>query len=424
MESMISEVLANSFHDTVVQADEILRNYGSDPVPAGVDKLRQIFPTISTSILVDCILGLRSAQRLGKYIDGWVFTKKSAEQSTHPLIAEHHARVLTGGTAGGHVLEICTGAGLDARALVLAGNSVTTYEADTILAAIAQGNMNRAGLSAHVVHSPWSPGEYNKDTYTAVWADPSRRDDRTRQRYRYGTDYEPQLQSVLQLSPLLPLGIKIGPADRITDEKSPGEGNSPGELNSLGEKNSPGELTSEWIGRRGECLERILWRNVRQRPGPSRISIIDGTTWYEREMTRPAQELNTIELRSGLWLIEPHPAVIAAGDVSGLFREVGANPFDTAIAYGLVERDPGPSKWYQRFFVDAVDRGVSERRIRERLIELGRSSHTEFKKRGWDRDPESLRRHMNFVENGTAGVVLIARHGTGHVTIHARRVEE
>ncbi|MBL0323554.1 MAG: hypothetical protein IPP80_14530 [Ignavibacteria bacterium] len=106
-------------------------------------------------MIIDVALGTLRAERLGKRRDGWLFTDKMAEQCTHPRIAAHHAVPFTGRE---HVLEICTGAGLDAAALAAVSGRVTSFEADPIIADITAGNLHRTGITnVDVVRSAWPP---------------------------------------------------------------------------------------------------------------------------------------------------------------------------------------------------------------------------------------------------------------------------
>jgi len=104
------------------------------------------------------------------------------------------------------------------------------------------------------------------------------------------------------------------------------------------------------------------------------------------------------------------------------FAEVGVQAIDPQIAYGITDAVPPESPFYQRFQVITIDQGISEKRIRRRLGELGWGSRTEFKKRGWPGDPESLRSLIGHRDAEQAGVVILARKGRGHVTIYAERI--
>ncbi len=366
-----------------------LKGAGGGPTPSLIESVRRShdpFVAASSSLIIDVALGTLRAERLGKRRDGWLFTDRMAEQCTHPLIAEYHAKPFTGLQ---HVLEICTGAGLDTAAIAAVVGKVTTYEEDEVIADIADGNLLRAGINnVEVVRSAWPPSDAVNNTYDGVWADPSRRTVRGRQ--RSGASYEPSLSSI----PSAPVvGIKVGPGD---------------DVDTTG-------YVSEFVGFGKECRERILWRS-------SHITV-DTVTLVDRQSTWQANtDLDPFVVPSAEYLIEPHNAIIASGRVGAFFAEIGAAVFDPHIAYGAMNEEPPPSPWYERYRVLKIDQGVSVRRIQESIRELGWGSTTIFKKRGWDNDPEDLRRALSFASGGPPGVVIVMRVGSGHQTVYATSV--
>lgn len=366
-----------------------LKGAGGVPTPSLIVSVRRShdpFVAASSSLIIDVALGTLRAERLGKRRDGWLFTDKMAEQCTHPLIAEHHARPFTG---LGHVLEICTGAGMDTAAIAVVAGQVTTYEADEIVADITAGNLYRSGITnVDVVRSAWPPTNVVENTYGGVWADPSRRTVRGRQ--RSGASYEPPLSSI----PSAPVvGIKVGPGD---------------DVDAVG-------YVSEFVGYGKECRERILWRS-------SHITD-DTVTLVDRQSSWHANtDLVPLVVPTAQYLIEPHNALIASGRVGAFFAEIGAAVFDPHIAYGALNVEPPPSPWYERYRVLKFDQGVSVRRIQESIRELGWGSTTIFKKRGWENDPEDLRRALSFASGGPPGVVIVMRVGSGHQTVYATSV--
>ncbi|RPI69285.1 MAG: class I SAM-dependent methyltransferase [Ignavibacteriae bacterium] len=347
-------------------------------------------------LVLDLAVGTLQAQRLGKGLEGWLFTSRMAEQATHPDIARYHAEVFTGST---HVLEICTGAGIDTQALAAVVGQVTTYEADPATAAVARMNFDASGLTnITVVEEAWTSESQPPQDVDGIWADPSRRPDANR-RSRIAADYLPSLDSILRLHHL-PTGVKVGPGDSIppwAEER----------------------CTSEYIGFGRECRERILWSGIERPkrcatllPGHHHLSVSDPAV-SDLAVADPAV--------AERYLIEPHNAAIAAGLVPAVFALAGVRPIDPLIAYGIGGEQPPPSPWYEIFEVVRVDTGISERRIRERVGELGFNSRTEIKKRGWDGDPEVLRTKIDFPKTEHPGVILLTRRGDAHLTIYARR---
>jgi hypothetical protein len=362
---------------------------GGHVTPGLVSALRaSTNPTIAANatLLLELAQGTLRADRLGKAGVGWLFTSTMAEQCTHPMIAEHHAGPFRDCRS---VLEICTGAGRDAAAMALVATSVVTLEHDPLVAAITQGNLHRAGLhNVDVRASAWPAADIDITMVDGVWADPSRR--REGARTREAATYDPALGSIPNRGVV---GIKVGPGDVVDGAR----------------------YVSEYVGYGRECRERILWRSphISERT----VTLVDaGVQW---SWTTPRTPL---VVPQAAWVIEPHNALIASGGVGTFLAEIGAGVFDPHIAYGALNAEPPASPWYDVYRVVRIDRGISVRRIQESIREFGWGPATIFKKRGWDRDPEDLRRALDFPGATAGGVVIVMRVGQAHQTVYATKV--
>lgn len=362
---------------------------GGHVTPGLVSALRaSTNPTIAANatLLLELAQGTLRADRLGKAGVGWLFTSTMAEQCTHPMIAEHHAGPFRDCRS---VLEICTGAGRDAAAMALVATSVVTLEHDPLVAAITQGNLYRAGLhNVGVRASAWPAADIDITMVDGVWADPSRR--REGARTREAATYDPPLGSIPNRGVV---GIKVGPGDVVDGAR----------------------YVSEYVGYGRECRERILWRSphISERT----VTLVDaGVQW---SWTTPRTPL---VVPQAAWVIEPHNALIASGGVGTFLAEIGAGVFDPHIAYGALNAEPPASPWYDVYRVVRIDRGISVRRIQESIREFGWGPATIFKKRGWDRDPEDLRRALDFPGATAGGVVIVMRVGQAHQTVYATKV--
>ncbi|MBC8124415.1 MAG: hypothetical protein H7X70_01655 [Candidatus Kapabacteria bacterium] len=365
---------------------EELKAVGGSPSPAIILALRgSTEPVVASAAtqIIDVALGTMRAERLGKRMHSWLLTDRMAEQCTHPQIAAHHALPFGGCD---HVLEICTGAGIDTAALAKVAGRVTSFEADPLVAALATGNIRRAGIqNVNIMSVAWTGLDAQSGEFDAVWADPSRRSSRGRQ--RSSTGYEPPLDSIPNAEVV---GVKVGPGDVVDDHG----------------------YESEFIGFGKECRERILWRTPHITM-PT-VSLVDkSVSWRFSGIGSP------LTLPNADYVIEPHNALIASGNVGAFFAEIGAGVFDPKIAYGALNEEPPPSPWYERYKVLRIYKGISVRRIQESIRELGWGPTTIFKKRGWENDPEDLRRALSFASEGPPGVVIIMRVGDGHQSVFA-----
>jgi hypothetical protein len=420
-------LLSDEVVDHVERVIEDLRSNQSVVTPALVDRVRTHIckgQAERARLLIELATGTMRAERLGKRRHLWLFTNQMAEQSTHPDIAAYHAQAFSGCE---HVLEICTGAALDTFALSRVAARVTTYEADALIHACSSGNLRRSGAhNVTCINERWT-GSASVPA-DGVWADPSRREQQ--QRKRTAAEYEPPL-FMIPTAPIV--GIKVGPGD-IVDATG---------------------YASEYIGFGKECRERILWKGNNN--AKTWVTLVhEGTVGASRRLAREenqeeasrwlAREENQEEASRWLargehqvgasrWLarehradpqpqfiIEPHNALIASGMLTQFFEERNISTLDPRIGYGITEHEPPASPWYTAYKILHMEDGASERRMQERIYELGWGPDTVIKKRGWDKDPEVVRSRLTFVEGGHPGVIIIARVGDGHVTMWTQRV--
>jgi hypothetical protein len=400
-------LLSDAVLDHVERVIEDLRSNQSVVTPALVDRVRTHIckgQAERARLLIELATGTMRAERLGKRRHLWLFTNQMAEQSTHPDIAAYHAQAFSGCE---HVLEICTGAALDTLALSRVAARVTTYEADALIHACSTGNLRRSGArNVTCINERWT-GSASVPA-DGVWADPSRREQQ--QRKRTAAEYEPPL-SMIPTAPIV--GIKVGPGD-IIDATG---------------------YASEYIGFGKECRERILWKGNSN--AKTWVTLVhEGTVGASSEYKAASSEQRAAngeqqEQHSGTihraddtrrFIIEPHNALIASGMLTQFFEEHNISTLDPRIGYGTTEHEPPASIWYTAYKIVHMEDGASERRMQERIYELGWGPDTVIKKRGWDKDPEVVRSRLTFVEGGHPGVIIIARVGDGHVTMWTQRV--
>lgn len=387
--------------------------------PKGVEAVRAFLSEehrAYASTLVDLCVGAQKAERLGKAQGAWLFTSVGAEQSTHPDIARVRAEMFEGCEL---VVEVCTGSGADTQAIAARVGRVVSFESDAIAAALAQGNLVRAGIrNVDVINAAVPCDAWNgaMELADGLWADPSRRTP-TGKRTRSIAHHDPPLGLLTahpRIASMRAVGIKLGPADDVPPELMQGmariyvgSGHECKEL--LLRKGNPLDVTAMLVN--GTDVRSIIGNRK-----DHEFSIQSWGSDSQREERNALQDVTPV-------LLEPHATLIASGLLGAVYREVGIEPVDPQIAYGIASHDPGASVWWTRFRVVAVDEGVSEKRIQVRIREFEWNKHTEFKKRGWPRDPEELRRALRFVESDHHGVVLIVRVGDGHRTYYAQRLE-
>jgi len=398
---LLADILSTPTRESLLRAidDALSVEVGA----ADVDRIRRIIPEHflpATTELIDIVLGTRKASKLGKAHPGWWYTVKGAEQATHPVIAADHARRFIGCK---HVVEVCTGVGMDTFALAGVAERITTFESDAVTAALAIGNIRAADLGNVEVRHESFDGTSVLPVFDGMWADPSRRR-ADGKRASGAKEYSPLLETLDEVGKRHPdakVGIKCGPGDTLP-------------LDLLT------KYASEFIGFGSECRERVLWKNTGVPDFSVSLPALN-RQWVPKSITEPLP----IPVADDDLLAEPHAAIIASGSVGEFFREHRLRPIHPLIAYGVGRRSdidvPSLREWADVFDVIRVDNGISIRRIQQNLRDLRWNNRTEFKKRGWNGEPEELRRQLTFSSSNNIGAVIIARTETGHLTLYCKR---
>ncbi len=387
----------------------------SHPTVSEVEAVRNLLPVELrkwSGVLVDVAIGTYRAQTLGKWQPGFLFTKTGSEQGSHPLFAAFRTEVFQGTR---HILEVGTGCGVDTATLAAHASEVVSYEPDLITAAIAQGNLRRAGVhNATIVNKGWMPSETVK-TVQGIWADPSRRLKGGR-RTRDVEQYSPPLSSIHRAvhETKAIAGIRLGPTD--------GDSVLP----------SASHVRVHAIHR--DCHERVLVKSDHVPDGVSigighvgrhQLSFTQHVSAEELALSRSHRTHTTSRPKTGLFLIEPHPVVIAAGMVDWLFHTNLMSPIDPQIAYGLSNSPIVHDHLFDTYEILEVQDGVRVNWMNERLRALNWTRSLVIKKRGWSGETEVLRRKLDLSETGDhdpSNALIISRIGNKHITMLCRAV--
>ncbi len=322
----------------------------------------------------------------------WWFTRETYEQSSAPEIARHHASYFKDCHS---VVELCTGSGMDTSYIAEHAESVITYEADALTAAIAQRNFMRNGLHRITVmqqkaeeflaHPPYIPD--------GIWADPARRN--STRRFISSDEYLPPLSLVKQAPYNTICGIKVSPAfDEILEYP----------------------WKKEIIGYKQECREIVLWNN--------NAMLIDSVVsrpdlalqWHPTSI----QQAPLLAPEKARFLVEPHPTLIRSGALGSFFFDHSISVFDNRIAYGISESDIPYSPWYERFTIlDMMP--YHEKTMQKKLRDLRWSHLTEIKKRGFFTEPDILRKKFTWSKGQEKGVIITTRCNDTYIVFFAQR---
>lgn len=365
---------------------------------AASEKIRGFDPA-EIHAAVDLVLTRHSSKKLAALGAGWHGSRRSVAQASRAEVARRHASRFRGCA---HVVEVGTGIGSDLRELSRVAGRVTSIEADPQVAEVAEGNMRAEGITnvrilvgqAEAVLASLS------DSFDGLWSDPGRRDASDR-RLRRGGDYSPPLEFVLGIEVPGPRGIKAGP--------------------SLPWAEIPADCTREYIGFGGECIELTLWRGVTE-PKVG-VYIADAETYWIPEGTHSVSSIDH-DATTGLFLIEPHVAIIASGSAEEFFAERNCRVLASGLAYGISDNAIVGSPLCRSFKV-LESFPYSLRTLTERVRARRWNSRTEIKKRGIAEEPEEIRKKLKLPqprESDVFGTIVLARLDRSPVAFLCERV--
>jgi hypothetical protein len=376
---------------------------------AAVNRIRQALPSelrTWSSEIIDVATGTSKAKELGKWRPDMLFTRLGAEQGTLPEFAEYHAAPFS--KQYGAVLEVGTGCGIDTLAIARSAEAVVTYEPHQVTAMVARGNFHRLNMeNVRVMQAPWSP-DVDMSPYGGLWADPSRRSmagGRERSVERYHPPLS-QLVHAITEAGIRQVGIKLGPGD---------DADVAIQLKRI-----------EINAYKRECREKVVYSADAIHEGVSINIHFESANWHtfapqrELDLMQHIPLTESLEPKAGMFLLEPHPALVAGGLVGWVFMRAQVTPIDPHIAYGLAISKPPATHLSDIYQILDVGPGVREKWIRQRVRELGWTQSVAIKKRGWGGDPEALRLQLDLKEAGPdddSRAIIIARVGGGHITM-------
>ncbi|HEY2701535.1 MAG TPA: class I SAM-dependent methyltransferase [Pseudonocardiaceae bacterium] len=337
---------------------------------ADVAAARAVAGERGAAVLETAMLRRKAAVRLAN-ADDWLFTDPALQQATATPVAEHRAQRL----AGRDVHDVTCSVGADLAVVARVAHRAIGSDLDPVRLAMARNNCGpEVPLLRADALRPVTRG-------TVVVADPARRDDSGRRRWR-PADLLPRLDLLAEVYAGRELAVKCSPgldfaAVEWADEV---------ELVSLdGAVREACLWTGDLAGvhRRATCLSQRTGR--------------DGTQWTITD----AEPDDSPVLPIGEWIVDPDGAVVRAGLVRHYAVRHGLGQLDPRIAY-LTGDEPPPGI---RAFRVLEHGKYSEKALRATL--RARSVGTlEILVRGLDVDPNTLRKRLKLAGETSATVVL------------------
>ena len=315
----------------------------------------------------------------------WLFEREALEQATPwPVAAERATRWPGDPTAP--LVDVGSGAGVDALAVAATGRPVIAYERDPVCAALLRANAAALGLAERVdVRAEDAP-----DVLPAalVFVDPDRRVGG--QRHDDATSFAPPPDAWRAWSERAgALVVKVAPATAWPEDA----GDTP-----------PFEVVSLAARARER---RLLLAGFHDAPPRRALCLPEGTS-IEGDGYEELPEVG--ELGAGVWLLDPDTAVHHADLVPALAARDGlATPCAGRVDY-LIGEAPvpeAPGTWLR---VDAV-LPPDAKRINRWFAEAG-VGRVDIRKRGLDDRAEAWRKRLR-LSGREAGHLVLLRGPTG-----------
>jgi THUMP domain-like/RNA cap guanine-N2 methyltransferase len=333
--------------------------------------------TLVSAALTQSRLRARARAKFGADADRLYFTPDGLEQATRPVVAAHRAaRFARAGVR--RIADLGCGIGGDLPHLARAGrDGVIAVDRDPLTVAVAVANASVLGVASQVEVRRTDVMDFDLSTVDAAFIDPARRHGGAR-------TFDPRAHSppysfVLDLASRVPAtAAKLAPG--------------------IPHDALPAGAEAEWVSVSGDVVECALWCGSLAGGVARRATLLPaGATITGDGLTRaPAGAV-------GRFLYEPDGAVIRAGLVAEVARELEGHLLDTTIAY--ITGDHSVSSPFATGFevLEVLPFGLKRLRALLRSRDVGRLT---IKKRGSAIEPETLRRQLRLRGSAEATIVV------------------
>jgi SAM-dependent methyltransferase len=374
-------LLTGTGQAALAAAEGLLREGATDL--AALTRLRARFPVPLAAAAFEQATLRRRALAGGKFARAaeMYFSRDGLEQATGEAVARYRARRYA---PFGIVADLACGIGGDALALA-AGHPVLAVDRDPLRLALARENARVYDVASRLLPVCADLLTLPTPRADAIFCDPGRRTAEGRRIFAPG-EYQPPLPVVASWRAAVPaLGVKVSPG--IDREHFP----------------PPGDAEVEFISEGGTLKEAVFWygplRTVARRatvlPGGATMTADEGVSDI------PIVPPHAI-------LYEPDPAVIRAGLVEHLARDLGAAKIDREIAYLTAERAETTPFARAYRVIESFPFGLKRLKARLRALDAGIVT---VKKRGSPLDTDTLARQLR--GDGARPLTVVLTHVLG-----------
>lgn len=372
-----------------------------DPLRAAA-ALRSAYPSadpaLVSAVLTQVRLRRRARPRLGDLADRLLLTDDGLEQATRTSVADLRAQRYAAAGAT-RVADLGCGLGLDSLALARAGLEVLAVERDPVVAALARHNAAAVGAAVDVVEGDVTEAlDDVLPRVDAVFVDPARRDTGVRREGRSARVTDPEAWS----PPWTWVAAVAERVPRTAAKVAPG----------IDHALVPAGGCATWTSVDGQLVEaEIAWPALVPDGGRRRAVMLRGgkaVTWTAADDLADEQPPPVGEV--GGWVVEPDDALIRAGLIGMLVRDLGGRLLDPRVAYVTCDADPRPLGARGAAFRVRRALPYDLRALRAALVSDG-VGRIVVKKRATSLDVDDVRRRLALPPAAGTAVVLLTRIG-------------
>jgi len=366
-----------------------------EPLVAATTRMRKQLSAERTHLVLEQVaLRAKAREKFHAAAEQMFFTPLGLEQATDRLVAVYKARRFP---AGVDCADLCCGIGGDLAALAQRGPALG-IDRDERKTLLATANCQALGVGRDTRCRALAVEEVDTAEFTAWHLDPDRRPQGGRT-IRV-EDHEPNDKFVNELLSARPDGaLKLSPAATPPEAWR-------------------ASAEWEWISRGGECRQLVVWfGSLAEQAGTTSATRVANDGGHETLRGTPRAALQQAP-RIGRYIVEPDPAVLAAGLV-GAFAErhdlLGLEP-----GIGYLTGDVAPGDLLSASFEVLAVMPFQTKRLKALLRSRG-LGRLEVKKRGVPYDPDELRRQLH-VPGSEAATLIVTRFQGAVTAIVTRRV--
>lgn len=306
----------------------------------------------AAAVLETAVLRRRAVSKLD-HAQAWLFTADALQQATPTPVARHRARRL----AGRDVHDVTCSVGADLVELTATARRAIGSDTDPVRLAMAANNVGRRLLArADALHPVTAEA--------VVFADPARRDDAGRRRWRVA-DFVPPLAELAGVYRGRGLVVKAAPG--------------------MDFDLTPWAAEVELVSLDGDVREACLWSAEVATPGVRRRATVLRTGAASWTVT-DADDGGCPVREPGPWIVNPDGAVVRAGLVRQYAARHGLGQLDARIAYLTGDVPPPGVRAFR-----VLEHGAYTEKALRRVLRRHGAGAVEILVRGLDIDPNKLR---------------------------------